>query len=334
MIAKFVHLLNSSSCLRFAPSLDRVFKRVLFRSSNNVQHRSHPIQRVSKAQLLNVLQQNYSNTKKTNNDQNNNQTQESEELEGEQIYTTGPHRGKTKREIIVSNLLSIMNDLYDCFDVYKIDANEESKDGLHNHNINHSHPSTTADVSLSYIDPRELLCALRVISHPGLEASEPHVRYWFDLYAHSWLILDEHEHINIQNGTVTSMNDSIEGRQRTAGGGSSLLPSSWSNRWETSTMKKTDSELKYNAVGVRSGTPINQKLSASAASLLLSGFAKCSEKTESIPWRELHMACVVTATNDFEFELLSGLATRAFLGPNNLDIKQAVTLEHLLESSR
>ena len=64
---------------------------------------------------------------------------------------------------------------------------------------------------------------------------------------------------------------------------------------------------KYNSVGVRSGTPISQKLSASAASLLLTGFATLSDKTESIPWRELHMACVLTASNDFEFELISGL---------------------------
>jgi hypothetical protein len=72
-------------------------------------------------------------------------------------------------------------------------------------------------------------------------------------------------------------------------------------------------------------------LSASASALLLSGFATVSEKTDAIPWRELHMACVVTATNDFEFELLSGLATRTFLGPSAKDITQAVQLEEILE---
>ena len=39
----------------------------------------------------------------------------------------------------------------------------------------------------------------------------------------------------------------------------------------------------------------------------------------------------MTATSDFEYELLSGLATRAFLGPSKVDIVQAVNLERVLE---
>ena len=102
------------------------------------------------------------------------------------------------------------------------------------------------------------------------------------MYAHSWLVLDETEQISMTDGTVinsSSVVDADHGGRRTAGGGSSLLPSSWRQHGSSSQSGK------YNAVGVRSGTPIQQKLSASAASLLLTGFATISEKTETVPWR-------------------------------------------------
>ena len=110
-------------------------------------------------------------------------------------------------------------------------------------------------------------------------------QFRFDLYAHSWLVLDETEQISMTDGTVINSStssrvvDADHGGRRTAGGGSSLLPSSWRQHGSSSQSGK------YNAVGVRSGTPIQQKLSASAASLLLTGFATISEKTETVPWR-------------------------------------------------
>jgi len=346
LIAKLVHLIEKNPELRFCPSLDRCFKRVLFRSSR-CSTRNHPIQRVGKEELLHVITQNYSGKQSIQQTQSQSQSQGkgkgkekgTKQTDAElQTYTRGPHRGRTKRQVVVQEILKIVSDLYVYFDVYKIDENEQTRSGLVDHTMLETEPGSATDVSTSYIDPRELLCAIRVVSHPGLEAGEPHLRYWFDLYAHTWLVLNDDEHINLQDGTITnqrynsSSTNNSSGR-RTAGGGSSLLPSTWSTKWENETMRPTDAQLKYNSVGVRSGTPISQKLSASAASLCLSGFASVSTKTESVPWRELQMACVVTATTDFEYELLSGLATRAFLGPNTEDMQQAVKLEHLLESS-
>ena len=108
-------------------------------------------------------------------------------------------------------------------------------------------------------------------------------QFRFDLYAHSWLVLEETEQISTTDGTVVDRSSSsvvdADGGRRTAGGGSSLLPSSWRQHGSSSQSSK------YNSVGVRSGTPIQQKLSASAASLLLTGFATISEKTETVPWR-------------------------------------------------
>ena len=60
-------------------------------------------------------------------------------------------------------------------------------------------------------------------------------RYWFDLYAHSWLHLKDDDHIDIEDGTILSSTTPQEGR-RTAGGGSELLPSSWGSSVDNSTL--------------------------------------------------------------------------------------------------
>ena len=138
------------------------------------------------------------------------------------------------------------------FDVYKVGAEsgEEMVRRDREEGVFGASSCNASDLSMSFIDPRELLCAMRVISNPGLEAGEDHVRYWFDLYSHTWLVLEENEQISLRDGTLVGAGADTGaggGGRRTAGGGSSLLPSSWSMR-----SSGGYGSSKYNAVGVRS----------------------------------------------------------------------------------
>jgi hypothetical protein len=85
-------------------------------------------------------------------------------------------------------MLAIVRQVFHYFDVYNVnkdnedDGREEVDHGNHgNHGNpgNHGPPQssfTGMHSSVSYIDPREFLCAVRVLSHPGLKAGEAHVR--------------------------------------------------------------------------------------------------------------------------------------------------------------
>jgi hypothetical protein len=63
------------------------------------------------------------------------------------------------------------------------------------------------------------------------------------LYSHSWLVLDDDEHISTKDGSI------IHDGRRTAGNRTELLPSSWRTSIDSSTINSK----KYNSVGVRSG---------------------------------------------------------------------------------
>ena len=166
-LAELVTLIQSTSELRFSSSLDRCFKRVLFRSSST-SLRCHPVQRVGLEELLHVVANNYSGTGTgTGNDMK---------------LDKGPHRGRTTRELIVQQIVTLMKKIFYYFDVYQVTAesSEEMLASDQKESAGVVGPSTcnASDVSESFIDPRELLCAMRVISHPGLNAGEDHLRYW------------------------------------------------------------------------------------------------------------------------------------------------------------
>jgi hypothetical protein len=82
-------------------------------------------------------------------------------------------------------MLAIVRQVFHYFDVYNVnkdnedDGREEVDHGNHGNHGNHGPPQssfTGTHSSVSYIDPREFLCAVRVLSHPGLKAGEAHVR--------------------------------------------------------------------------------------------------------------------------------------------------------------
>lgn len=322
-MADLWEIVSKNECLKFCPSLDRCFKRVLFRSSRySCRTRGHPIQRVSLHELLHVVARNFRGSKKDteNTKGSNNQIGRSD------LAASGKHRGMAEREILVQDIVGLVERLFDLFDVYKIgeqdykieEGNEEfeasNKTDSDDIAIRHTTKGSASDISTSYIDPREFLCTLRAISHPGIDAAEPFLRYSFDLYAHSWSVL---------RGTSESMlheknNGSVWGATSTASGLASGVEPSFPLQIGSTAPMSNDDLCR------------NSAMPSAAASLLLSGFARVTSEDEYVPWREWQMACVVTATNDWELELLSGLATRAFLGPPEVDVPQAAALEALL----
>jgi hypothetical protein len=355
-MAELWALISENPELKFCPSLDRCFKRVLFRSSRySARARGHPVQRVSLEELLHVVARNFRGSggngpdsptiKRKNNNNNNNNNNNYEDSDRDEdgnngspaaAVSSGKHRGRTRREILVQNILSVIERLFDVFDVYKtgdddyaIEENNEAfaasrPDGASSAFAHaaavaarHTTKGSASDISTSYVDPRELLCALRVISHPGIDAAEPYLRYCFDLYAHTWSELDERGEAK---GSTPSadLHGSIWGATSATSGLATGVEPSFPLQ-AGSTLPTSNDTLSKDAA-----------MPTVAASLLLSGFASVTTEDEYVPWREWQMACVVTATNDWELELLSGLATRAFLGPLEVDVPQAATLDAML----
>jgi len=84
--------------------------------------------------------------------------------------------------VLVQEMLAIVRQVFHYFDVYNVNKDNED-DGReevnHGNHGNHGPPQssfTGTHSSVSYIDPREFLCAVRVLSHPGLKVGEAHVR--------------------------------------------------------------------------------------------------------------------------------------------------------------
>ena len=81
--------------------------------------------------------------------------------------------------MLVQEMLAIVRQVFHYFDVYNVNKDNEDDGREEVDHGNHGPPQssfTGTHSSVSYIDPREFLCAVRVLSHPGLKAGEAHVR--------------------------------------------------------------------------------------------------------------------------------------------------------------
>ena len=206
--------------IRFCKPLHEIFKRKIFRSSKfSKPGRAHPVQRVTRHALLHIFRTHYS---------------------------AAPPE-------VVENITTLVDRLYDCYDIYcgcgDYDSGDDEDDvvgGVSQSCVNEN----------SYIDPREMLCALYVLGHPSTTMAEPVVRWWFDLYAYT------------EDNTPVVDYD-----------------------------PRTDSVVDISVTNYAG---------------------------DSVPWRPFHMALLTTSTCDWEYELVTGLATRAFLGSR--DDPEAVSL--------
>jgi len=94
LLASLVGLIKHEM-FRFCPSLDRCFKRVLFRSSQYTTHQQYPLQRVALQQLLVVVYNNYAGNGGGNGGRGGD---EDGGGTASVVYQDGKDRGKTKRE--------------------------------------------------------------------------------------------------------------------------------------------------------------------------------------------------------------------------------------------
>eukprot|EP00949_MAST-11_sp_MAST-11-sp1_P002824 g2824.t1 len=176
LLAQLVAFMSKDE-FRFQRSLYSVFmKSFIYAASRRNGPPDPPTQRIRREQFIAVITENFFHTSVGVDPE----LSRSQSLS---MHRPSPERYRPDVSAALSDvdafgeriaLSRILNGIFTAFDVYSCGHGpDDAREGVA------LNPSP-------YVDPREVLCALRVQSHPGSDVAAAHIMYWFDIYSASY----------------------------------------------------------------------------------------------------------------------------------------------------